>query len=29
MILLIGAGEAESARMVHDAIGKLLVPQEG
>lgn len=29
MILLIGAGEAERARVAHDAIGKLLVPQEG
>jgi hypothetical protein len=29
MILLMGTGEAESARVVHDAIGKLLVTQEG
>jgi hypothetical protein len=29
MILLIGAGEAGHARVVHEAIGKLLGPQEG
>jgi hypothetical protein len=29
LIMLAGAGEVGPARVVHDAIGKLLAPQEG